>query len=162
MGARFGENVSYYVFTLFVLTYATEELGLPRTTVLNAVLVAAFVHFATLPVWGALSDRFGRRPLYMLGAVGVGVWTFAFFPMVDTGSFTVIALAISVGLLLHGMMYGPQAAFFSELFSTRARYTAPRSATSSRRCSRARSRRSSPSPCSRSTGPPRRSRSTCW
>lgn len=123
MGARFAENVSYYVFTLFVITYATQELDLKRTTILNAVLVAAVVHFVSIPLWGALSDKVGRRPLYLLGAVGVGVWAFVFFQLIDTKSFPVMALAISVGLVFHAAMYGPQAAFFSELFGTKARYT---------------------------------------
>ncbi len=123
MGARFAENVSYYVFTIVVATYVTSELGLPRSYALNAVLIGAVFHFATIPLWGALSDRVGRRPVYLVGAVGVGVWAFAFFPLVATGNLAVAALAVVVGLLFHGAMYGPQAAFFSELFGTRVRYS---------------------------------------
>ncbi|WP_043631551.1 MFS transporter [Nonomuraea candida] len=122
IGARLAENISFYLLTVFVITYAKQN-GIANSTVLNAVLISSAVHFATIPVWGALSDRFGRRPIYLAGAAGVGVWIFAFFPLVDTGNFLAITGAVTVGLLFHGMMYGPQAAFFSELFGTRTRYT---------------------------------------
>ncbi|WP_406312030.1 MHS family MFS transporter [Streptosporangium sp. NBC_01639] len=123
IGARFAENVSYYVLTAFVLVYATEAAGLAKGFVLNAVLIGSAVHFFSIPLWGALSDRLGRRPVYLLGAAGVGVWAFAFFPLIDTRSFAAVTLAVTVGLVLHGAMYGPQAAFFSELFATRMRYS---------------------------------------
>ena len=87
------------------------------------MLIASAVHLVTIPLWGALSDRIGRKPVYILGAVGIGVWAFAFFSLLDTDNFGLTVLAITVGLLLHGAMYGPQAAFFSELFGTKARYT---------------------------------------
>ncbi|GIH91519.1 MFS transporter [Planobispora siamensis] len=123
IGARFAENVSYYVITAFVLVYAVEAAKLDKGFVLNAVLIGSAVHFVSIPMWGALSDRLGRRPVYLIGAAGVGLWAFAFFPLVDTGNFAAITLAVTVGLVLHGAMYGPQAAFFSELFATRMRYS---------------------------------------
>ncbi|WP_214102909.1 MFS transporter [Acrocarpospora catenulata] len=123
IGARLAENISYYVITAFVLVYGTTTVGLPRGTVLNAVLIGSAVHFVTIPLWGALSDRLGRRPVYLIGAAGIGVWAFAFFPLIDTTSFALTTLAVTVGLLFHGAMYGPQAAFFSELFGTRMRYS---------------------------------------
>jgi metabolite-proton symporter len=123
MGVRMAENVSYYVVTAFILVYATQEAQMPNGQVLNAVLVASAVHLVTIPAWGALSDRIGRRPVTALGAAGVGLWAFAFFPLVDVGTFWSVTLAVTVGLVLHGAMYGPQAAFFSELFSTRVRYS---------------------------------------
>lgn len=123
MGARMGENVSYYVITAFILVYVTESLGLAKSVGLNAVLIGSAVHFVTIPLWGALSDRVGRRAVYLFGAVGMAVWGFVFFAMLDTRSFGVIALATTIGLVLHGAMYGPQAAFFSELFGTRVRYS---------------------------------------
>ena len=123
MGARFAENVSYYIFTIVITAYAKERLGMPSSTVLGAVLIGAAVHLVTIPIWGALSDRFGRRPLYLLGAAGVGVWSFAFIALVDTRSFPLLALAVVGGLLFHGAMYGPQAAFLSELFGTKVRYS---------------------------------------
>jgi len=122
IGARMAENISFYLLTVFVITYA-KNTGVSNSTVLNAVLIASGIHFVTIPMWGALSDRLGRRPLYLAGAAGIGVWIFAFFPLIDTGNFLAIVLAVTVGLLFHGMMYGPQAAFFSELFGTRMRYT---------------------------------------
>ncbi|MER5890556.1 MFS transporter [Streptomyces sp. NPDC001941] len=123
MGARMAENISYYVITAFILVYATTSTGLSKQTALNAVLVASAVHFAVIPAWGALSDRVGRRPVYLIGAVGVGAWMFPFFALIDTGSFAGLLLAVTVGLVLHGAMYAPQAAFFSEMFATRMRYS---------------------------------------
>jgi metabolite-proton symporter len=123
MGARMGENVSYYVITAFILVYITESLDLTKSVGLNAVLIGSAVHFVTIPLWGLLSDRVGRRAVYLFGAVGMAVWGFVFFALLDTRSFGVIALATTVGLVLHGAMYGPQAAFFSELFGTRVRYS---------------------------------------
>jgi MFS family permease len=123
MGARMAENISYYVITAFILVYATTSAGVSKQTALNAVLIASAVHFAVIPAWGALSDRIGRRPVYLLGAVGVGLWMFPFFSLVDTGGFGALVLAVTVGLILHGAMYAPQAAFFAEMFATRMRYS---------------------------------------
>jgi MFS family permease len=123
MGARFAENVSYYVITAFILVYVVTGLGLSKSVGLNAVLIASAVHLVTIPVWGHLSDRFGRRSIYLVGAVGMALWIFAFFALLDTKSPLLITVATTVGLVLHGAMYGPQAAFFSELFGTRVRYS---------------------------------------
>ncbi|MFE7778951.1 MFS transporter [Streptomyces sp. NPDC057445] len=123
MGARMAENISYYVITAFILVYATTSAGLSKQTALNAVLIASAVHFAVIPAWGALSDRIGRRPVYLIGAVGVGLWMFPFFSLIDSKSFGSLLLAVTVGLVLHGAMYAPQAAFFSEMFATRMRYS---------------------------------------
>ncbi|MFI6206230.1 MFS transporter [Streptomyces sp. NPDC051041] len=123
MGARMAENIGYYVITAFILVYATASAGVSEQTALNAVLIGSAVHFAVIPAWGALSDRIGRRPVYLLGAAGVGLWMFPFFGLVDTGSFGGLLVAVTVGLVLHGAMYAPQAAFFSEMFATRMRYS---------------------------------------
>ncbi|MEW2400776.1 MFS transporter [Streptomyces sp. NPDC046862] len=123
MGARMAENISYYVITAFILVYATTAAGVSKQTALNAVLIASAVHFAVIPLWGALSDRVGRRPVYLLGAAGVGLWMFPFFSLIDTGGFGNLIVAVTVGLVLHGAMYAPQAAFFSEMFATRMRYS---------------------------------------
>ncbi|WP_299541511.1 MFS transporter [uncultured Streptomyces sp.] len=123
IGTRFGENISYYLLTSFVLVYVTTHLGLPKSTALNAVLIGSAVHFVTIPMWGALSDRLGRRPVTLIGSTGMALWAFAFFALVDSESFAVITLAVTVGLLFHGAMYGPQAAFISEMFDTRVRYS---------------------------------------
>ena len=123
MGARLAENVSYYVITAFILVYVTQTLHLAKGIGLDAVLIGSAVHFVTIPLWGALSDRVGRRAVYLFGAVAMGVWAFVFFALLDTKSTGLIILAATVGLVLHGAMYGPQAAFFSELFGTRVRYS---------------------------------------
>ncbi|MGQ4484963.1 MHS family MFS transporter [Streptomyces sp. 372A] len=123
MGARMAENISYYVITAFILVYATTAADLSKQTALNAVLIASAFHFAVIPLWGALSDRVGRKPVYLVGAVGVGLWMFPFFALIDTRSFGNLLLAVTVGLFFHGAMYAPQAAFFSELFATRMRYS---------------------------------------
>ncbi|MER5437121.1 MFS transporter [Streptomyces sp. NPDC002790] len=123
IGTRFGENISYYVLTSFVLVYVTTHLELSKSTALNAVLIGSAIHFVTIPLWGALSDRVGRRPVTLIGSVGMAGWAFAFFGLVDSKSFGVITLAVTVGLVLHGAMYGPQAAFISEMFDTKVRYS---------------------------------------
>ncbi|MGW2470076.1 MFS transporter [Streptomyces bauhiniae] len=123
MGARLAENISYYVITAFILVYATTAADVSKQTALNAVLIGSAVHFAVIPAWGALSDRVGRRPVYLFGAAGVGLWIFPFFALVDAGTFGRLVLAVVVGLILHGAMYAPQAAFFAEMFATRVRYS---------------------------------------
>ncbi|MFE4972188.1 MFS transporter [Kitasatospora sp. NPDC056651] len=123
MGARMAENISYYVMTTFVLTYAVTHAHFSKQTALNAVLIASAIQFALIPLFGALSDRVGRRPVYLVGAVGVGAWAFVFFGLVDTRSFGSLVAAVTVGLVFHSAMYAPQAAFFSELFATRMRYS---------------------------------------
>jgi MHS family shikimate/dehydroshikimate transporter-like MFS transporter len=91
---------------------------------LTGVIIAAAIGLFTIPLWGALSDRVGRRPVYMAGAVVSLLWAFPFFGLLDTQSPVLIWLAIVIGVNLgHDLMYGPQAAYFSELFGTRVRYS---------------------------------------
>jgi metabolite-proton symporter len=123
MGARLGTDVAFYTFTLYILTFVTTELKLPRSVGLTAVLIASAVQLALIPLFGALSDRYGRRPVYALGALSAGIWAFVFFPLLSTGSTPVIVLATVVALVTHAAMYGPQAAFIAELFSTELRYS---------------------------------------
>jgi metabolite-proton symporter len=122
-GARIGTDIAFYTFVLFILTYVTTELDLPRTVALTAVMIASACQLGLIPLFGALSDRVGRRPVYLAGAVGAAVWVFAFFRLLDTKSTAVIVLATVVALVFHALMYGPQAAFMTELFSTRLRYS---------------------------------------
>ncbi|MCJ0872696.1 MFS transporter [Streptomyces sp. AP-93] len=123
IGTRLGENISYYIITAFLLVYVTTHLGLSKSQGLNAALIGSAIHFITIPAWGALSDRIGRRPVTLIGSVGMIGWAFVFFTMLDTKSFPAIATAVTIGLVLHGAMYGPQAAFISEMFDTKVRYS---------------------------------------
>ncbi|MBT9256775.1 MHS family MFS transporter [Phycicoccus sp. MAQZ13P-2] len=123
MGMRMAENISYYIFTIVVITYVTTYLGAQKGVVLGALLAGAAMQSVLIPLIGALSDKVGRRPLYLVGAVGVGVWGFVYFGMIDSLSGPQIMLATLVGLFFHALMYSPQAAFFSELFGTSVRYT---------------------------------------
>jgi MFS family permease len=122
-GLKFGENIAYYVITTFSLAYLAETVHARRQIGLNAVLIGSFVEIFTLPLASALSDRIGRRWVYAIGAGGMAIWGFAFFALLRSGDATAAAIAMVVGLVLHGAMYGPQAAFISELFPTRYRYS---------------------------------------
>ena len=123
IGARVGVDVAFYTFVLFITTYVATYLKLPRNYALNAVLIAAAIQVVLIPLFGSLSDRFSRRPVYLAGAIGAAVWVFVFFILLDTGQFWLIVLAAVVALVFHAAMYGPQAAFISEMFPTRVRYT---------------------------------------
>jgi MHS family shikimate/dehydroshikimate transporter-like MFS transporter len=124
MGMRVAENGAFYVLTVFTLAYGEDELGLDKDTMLNGVIIAAAIGLVTVPLWGALSDRVGRKPLYLAGAVVTTLWAFPLFGLMDTKSPALIALAIVVGVNIgHDLMYGPQGAYFSELFGTRVRYS---------------------------------------
>jgi MFS family permease len=122
-GLRLGENIIYYVITVFSITYMTQVAHLTKAQALNAILVGAAIHFFVIPLMGALSDRIGRRIVYAAGGLGGAGFAFLFFPMLGSGDWGQAVLAVTIALVLHGAMYGPQAAFFSELFGTRVRYS---------------------------------------
>jgi MFS family permease len=124
-GAYLAVQVSFYISITFVVAYgaSAQGLGLPKTTMLTCVLVACGVTVPALMFFGALSDRYGRRRIYMTGSVLMALWAFAFFPLVDTRSPALITFAICISQAINGMMYGPQAALFGELFRTRVRYS---------------------------------------
>jgi MFS transporter, MHS family, shikimate and dehydroshikimate transport protein len=116
-------NGIFYLLVTFSLSYGTTQLGLSRNVILNAVLISATVLFIALPAFAALSDRLGRRPVYIAGAIGMGLLAFPFWWLFDSGQPAQILLALILGQICMAAMYGPQAAFFSELFGTRVRYT---------------------------------------
>ena len=124
MGMRLSENAVFYLFTVFVLAYGEETLELGKSTMLLGVAIAAAIGLFTVPLWGSLSDRSGRRKVYMAGAVFSMVFAFPFFALVDTKEPILIYLAIVLGVNVgHDLMYGPQAAYYAELFGTRVRYS---------------------------------------
>lgn len=123
MGARFAENAFFYIFAFFILSYGTQNLGMKQGSLLNAVLIGSAVQLVAIPAFGMLSDRWGRRPVYLGGALFLMFFAMPFFWMVETRSLPVVIAAVVIGLLGHAAMYGPQAAFFSELFSTKVRYS---------------------------------------
>ena len=122
-GLRIGENISYYILTVFSLTYLVDVAAETRSLALNALLIGAAVQFLAIPFFAWLSDRIGRRPVYAFGGLGLAAWSFLLFPLLGSGEPASIVLALVVGLVLHGAMYGPQAAFITELFPTRIRYS---------------------------------------
>ena len=124
MGARFAENGAFYIFSVFVLTYATQRAKIDRQIVLNGILIGAAVELFAIPLFGALSDKVGRRPVYLFGAIMTAVLAYPLFAALDGGSPFLIVLALTAAFTLsHGAMYAPQAAFMSELFHARVRYS---------------------------------------
>lgn len=123
MGLRFGENIMYYLVVTFTITYLKVQVGADTSSILWYLLVAHLVHFAVVPFVGHLADRFGRRPVYMTGAIVGATWGFFAFPMMDTGNFAVVTAAVTIGLIFHALMYAPQPAIMAEMFPTRMRYS---------------------------------------
>ena len=124
-GAFLSVQVTFYILIAFVIAYGVNspDLNLSRDTMLMAVLVAAAIMVPTQFYFSGLSDRIGRKNVYKWGAILTGAWGFALFPLIDTGNPMLIGFAITMGLLFLGMQYGPQAAYFTELFSTEVRYS---------------------------------------
>ncbi|HEX6218933.1 MAG TPA: MFS transporter [Sphingomicrobium sp.] len=122
-GLRVGENISYYILTVFSLTFLVDVAAESRALALEALLIGAAVQFFAIPAFARLSDRIGRRTVYAFGGFGLAGFSFAFFGMLASGSTAAIIAAIVIGLVLHSAMYGPQAAFITEQFPTRLRYS---------------------------------------
>jgi metabolite-proton symporter len=121
--ARMAEQTPFYIFTAFVFAYGITTLKVSRDFLLVAVLTASVVSFVSIPLFGHISDRIGRKVMYMLGAVSVGVFGFVYFAMLETGSLPLIFAAIVLSLIPHDMMYGPQAALIAESFTGKLRYS---------------------------------------
>lgn len=123
MGARFAENACFYIFSVWVVVYATEQLHYEKPRVMIGIWLAAAVQLVAIPGFAILSDRVGRRPVYLCGAFFLAVFAFPFFWMIESGSEALLWLAIVLALAGHAAMFAPQAAFFSELFGTNVRYS---------------------------------------
>jgi metabolite-proton symporter len=121
--ARMAEQAPFYIFTAFIFAYGVGALKVSRDFLLVAVLCAAVLSFVTIPLSGHISDRIGRKRMYIIGAVVTGIFGFIYFGMVNTGSLVLIFLAIVLSLIPHDMMYGPQAALIAESFTGRLRYS---------------------------------------
>jgi len=120
---RVSEQAPFYIFTAFIFAYAVGTLHMSRNLILSAVLVASCVSFVTIPLSGHISDRIGRRKMYLIGAATVGLFGFLYFGMVDTAIPSAVFIAIVLSLIPHDMQYGPQAALIAEAFTPRLRYS---------------------------------------
>ncbi|MCB5293881.1 MFS transporter [Arthrobacter sp. SO3] len=123
MGLRFAENILYYLVVTFSITYLKTVVHTDTSRILLLLLVAHFIHFCVVPMVGRMSDHFGRKPVYMAGAVLGATWGFFAFPMMDTGNDFIILAAVTIGLLFHALMYAGQPAIMAEMFPTRMRYS---------------------------------------
>ncbi len=123
MGARFAENAYFYIFTVLVLSFGSQQLGIGKPSLLNSVMIGSAVQLVAIPAFGALSDHWGRRPVYLAGTIFLLLFAFPFFWLIGTKIPVLVTLAVVLGLIGHSALYGPQAAFFSELFDTRVRYS---------------------------------------
>jgi metabolite-proton symporter len=120
---RLSEQAPFYIFTAFVFAYAVGTLKMDRNFILTAVMGAACVSFFTIPISGYLSDRIGRKNMYLIGVVTMGLFGFLYFGMIDSGAPYLVFIAIVLSLIPHDMQYGPQAALIAEAFTPRVRYS---------------------------------------
>jgi metabolite-proton symporter len=120
---RMSEQMPFYIFTVFVLEYATEDLGFKKTFATNGVMVAAALALVLVPLFGHLSDKFGRKRVYITGAVLTFAWAIPYFALLNTKQPGLVFAAIALSLIPHNMQYGPQAALIAESFPTRLRYS---------------------------------------
>ena len=122
-GAFLSIQVTFYILVAFLLAYGVSSADMSRDDMLSAVLIGSAIMVPVQFMFSSYSDRNGRKGIFMTGAILTAIWAFAIFPLVDTGNFWLIVLAVTFGLSFLAMMYGPQAAFFTELFSTEVRYS---------------------------------------
>ena len=122
-GAFLSIQVTFYILVAFLLAYGVTSAEMSRDDMLSAVLIGSAIMVPVQFMFSSYSDRNGRKGIFMTGAILTAIWAFAIFPLVDTGNFWLIVLAVTFGLSFLAMMYGPQAAFFTELFSTEVRYS---------------------------------------
>jgi MFS family permease len=120
---RMSEQAPFYIFTAFVYAYAVGTLKMDRTFILSAVMVAACVSFFTIPIAGHLSDKIGRKKMYLIGVVMMGIYGFMYFGMMDTAVPALVFIAIVLSLIPHDTQYGPQAALIAESFTPNLRYS---------------------------------------
>jgi MFS family permease len=120
---RMGQQSPFYIFTAFVFAYGVGTLHMSRNFILTAVLCASFVSFFSIPLFGHISDRIGRRKMYLIGSAACGLFAFLYFGMLDTAIPSAVFIAIVLSLIPHDMMYGPQAALIAEAFTPRLRYS---------------------------------------
>ena len=120
---RMSEQAPFYIFTAFIFAYAVNTLHMSRNFILSAVMAAAVVSFVTIPLSGHISDRIGRRKMYLIGVVLTGLFGFLYFGMVDTAIPSAVFIAIVLSLIPHDIQYGPQAALIAESFTPRLRYS---------------------------------------
>ncbi|EID13700.1 MFS transporter [Mycolicibacterium phlei] len=123
MGLRFAENIMYYLVVTFSIVYLKTYVGVDTGSILWYLLAAHFIHFLVVPQVGRLADHYGRRPVYIAGAILAGTWGFFAFPMMNTGSYLAVMGAVILGLIIHALMYAPQPAIMAEMFPTRMRYS---------------------------------------
>ena len=120
---RTGQQTPFYIFTTYILTYATQSLGFTRTLILNFVMIQSLISLFTIPLFGHLSDRFGRRIITGLGCVLMMVYPFMYFSLLDTKSLGLVFIAVAIGLPIQDLQYAPQAAFIAETFPGSRRYS---------------------------------------
>jgi MFS family permease len=123
VGSRVGSDIAWYVFSLFLLVYLPQKLGLPASIGFAAIVIAAAVEVFGVPFFGAMSDRFGRRPVLLFGAIGGMIWGFVYFWLLDTKSPTLIVMGAVIGMSFHAALWAPLASFIPEMFPTRVRWT---------------------------------------
>ena len=122
-GAFIVINAYFYILVSYLISYATAEAGMSNSAIITAILISSVVSFFAMPLFAALSDRVGRRPVYLSGVVCMGISAFLLFWATDTASFWLVLPAHIFGLGALSMSYGPQAAFYAEMFGTRVRYS---------------------------------------